>query len=130
MLKDDPTLPLPNAKYSMTLTKPSVPELERAWKRAMRYLGVLMAKVASTADKHYLIVDGGKGLRVGAKVFKLNVSIYSAVINMITVCRMKECLILPLPTGLLCKLWWTLWRSLKTLIMCLNSWFSMGQVEA
>lgn len=76
VLKDDPSLPLPNAKYSMTLTKPSVPELEGAWKRAMRYLGVLMSRVASTADKRYLIVDGGKGLRVSAKVFEINVSLF------------------------------------------------------
>ena len=75
ILKDDPNLPLPNAKYSMTLTKPSVPELDGAWKRAMRYLGVLMSKIASTADKRYLIVNSSKGLRVGAKVFEINVSV-------------------------------------------------------
>ena len=67
----------------MTLTKPSVPELDGAWKRAMRYLGVLMSKIASTANKRYLIVDSGKGLRMGVKVFEIDVSVLT-VANMLT----------------------------------------------
>ena len=113
----------------ISLTKPSVPELEGAWKRAMRYLGVLMSKVASTANKRYLIVDGGKGFRVGAKVFELNVG-FDFPLSMLSLYRTKAYPILPFPTGPLLKAWWTLWKSLKTPIASLNCRSLMERAEA